>query len=205
VRRPWPILVYMGTMNVIYNVAALTFSFTAILISVIFARRQSADVRRSNLTLYMIEKGQFFRSQAYREAWDYITTQLYQFDPASLGVYRLPRPAIDYVLLVGGFYQDIGALVVTGVIEEDLAAALYYMGIKEAWKALEPYIRGEREIRRARDDGGFWGSFEHLAAYVDTVPHEKVRRRYLRHSFSAAQPSGPANGIPATIVEHPDP
>lgn len=63
------------------------------------------------------------------------------------------------VVLVGGFYQDLGTLIVTGVIEEDLVAALYYMGIKETWRVLEPYIRGERDMRRTKDDGSFWGSF----------------------------------------------
>jgi hypothetical protein len=169
----------MNISSTIYNVAALTFSFVAIIISIISAFRQTADVRRSNLMLYMTERGQFFRSPVYREAREYVMTQLSQYDP-SVGIYDLPKPAIDYVLQVGGFYQDIGALVVTGVIQEDLAAALYYMGVKETWTALEPYILGERELRSAKGYGNFWGSFEHLAAYVNSVPHEKVRRRYLR-------------------------
>jgi hypothetical protein len=160
--------------------------------------------------LYMTERGQFFRSQAYREAWGYIKTQLSQFDPATFGVYGLPTPAVDYVLLVGGFYQDIGTLVVTKVIEEDLAAALYYTGIKEAWEALESYIRGERELRHARGSGSFWGSFEDIAAYVNSVPHEKVRRKFLRRSFpvvsaTTVQPGGQADEIDATIAEPSDP
>jgi hypothetical protein len=113
-------------------------------------------------------------------------------------------------LLIGGFYQDLGTLVVTGVIEEDLVAALYYMGIKETWKVLEPYIRGERDMRRAKDDGSFWGSFEHIASYVSTVPHEKVRRKFLRRRFPVAsaklvQRGGQANDVPAASTEHSGP
>lgn len=182
-------------MNTAYSITALAFSFLAILVSVVSARRQTADVRRSNLMLYMTGRGEFVRSQAYREARDYIMTQLSQFDRVAFGVYGLPKPAIDYVLLAGGFYQDIGALVVTGVIEEDLAAALYYRGFREVWQALEPYIRGERELRRARGSGEFWGSFEHVAVYVNSVPHEKVRRKFLHRSFPFASARSVQPGI----------
>jgi hypothetical protein len=166
-----------------YDAITLGLSLLAILIATISIMQQSSGVRRSNLMIYMTEKGEFFRSKEYRNAWNYIITELSEFNPAAVGVYDLPEPAIDYVLLVGGFYQDIGLLVVTGVIQEDLAAALYYRGIKEAWHVLEPYIRGERELRGAKGMGSFWGSFEDVAAYVDSIPHEKARRKFLRRRF----------------------
>jgi hypothetical protein len=197
-------------MTTIYNTLALAFSLIAVAIAAISALRQTSDVRRSNLMLYMTEKGEFYRSKDYRKARDYIITELAQFDPVAVGVYGLPEPAIDYVLLVGGFYQDIGALVVTGVIQEDMMAALYYTGIKEIWHALEPYIRGERELRRAKGLGNFWGSFEHIAVYVNSFPLEKIRRKFLRRRFSVP-PVGPvkssaqANEALTTIVEHSDP
>jgi hypothetical protein len=76
---------------------------------------------------YMTELGQLSRSRPFREARNYVLHKLQEFDPA-LGVYGLPEPACDHALLVGGFYQDIGALVVSGVIEnfgarEELGAA----------------------------------------------------------------------------------
>jgi hypothetical protein len=200
----------MDMTTVTYNILALVFSLIAIIISAVSALRQTSDVRRSNLMLYMTEKGEFYRSKAYRNAHDYIITELSQFDPAVVGVYGLPEPAIDYVLLVGGFYQDIGTLVGTRVIQEDWAAALYYTGIKEMWHALEPYIQGERERRRAKALGNFWGSFEAIAAYVDSVLHEKVRRKFLHRRFSAlsvglVKPSGQLNGAATTNIEHSDP
>jgi hypothetical protein len=182
-RRRWPILRYMDAT--IYNVAALTFSLIAILISGLSARRQAADVRCSNLMIYMTELGRIAASADFRDARNYVLTELSQFDPA-LGVYGLPKPVCDYALQVGGFYQDMGALVLEGVIEEELVVALHYTGIKEAWRALEPYIRGERVLRRAKGLGGFFGAFEHLAVYVYSVPHEKVRRKIRRRSFPDA-------------------
>jgi hypothetical protein len=176
----------MDTANTIYTVAALTFSLIAVLISAVSARRQTIESRRSNLMSYMTQLGPLSRSQAFREAQEYIMTQLSQFDPAVCGVYRLPEPACDHVLLVGGFYQDIGALVVAGVIGEDHIGALYYTGIKEAWRALEPYIRGERELRRARGAGSFFGAFEHMAVYVNSVEHEQIRRKFIRRRFSVS-------------------
>lgn len=193
-----------------YDAITLALSLLAILIATISIMQQGSGVRRSNLMIYMTEKGEFFRSKEYREAWSYIITELSEFNPATVGVYDLPEPAIDYVLLVGGFYQDIGLLVVTGVIQEDLAAALYYRGIKEAWRTLEPYIRGERELRGAKGVGNFWGSFEDIAAYVDSVPHEKVRRKFLRRRFpipagGSIKPSSQVDRAPDAVVEHSDP
>jgi hypothetical protein len=197
----------MDMTTTTYNTIALVFSLIAIVISAISALRQTSDVRRSNLMLYMTEKGEFYRSKAYRKARDYIITQLCQFDPTVVGVYGLPEPAIDYVLLVGGFYQDIGTLVVTRVVQEDVAVALYYTGIKEMWRVLEPYIQGEREIRRAKGLGSFWGSFEDIAAYVDSVSHEKVRQKFLRRRFPTpsvglVRSSGQVKETPTANVEH---
>jgi hypothetical protein len=200
----------MDTAAVIYNTVALVFSLAAIIISVISALRQTSDVRRSNLMVYMTEKGEFYRSKDYRKARDCIITDLPRFDPVVAGVYGLPEPVIDCVLLVGGFYQDIGALVVTEVVGKNVAAALYYTGIKEMWHALEPYVRGERELRSAKELGGFWGSFEYLAAYVNSVSHDEVRRRLLRRRFYAresglAQPGNQADETPPAVAGHPDP
>jgi hypothetical protein len=75
--------------------------------------------------VYMTEKGEFYRSKDYRKARDCIMTDLPRFDPVVAGVYELPEPVIDCVLLVGGFYEDIGTLVVTEVVGKNVAAALY--------------------------------------------------------------------------------
>jgi len=176
----------MSAANAIFNVAALAFSLIAILISALSARRQSVDARRGNLILFVTELGQSIRTPDFTKAREYILTQLSQFDSA-LGIYGLPEPARDYVLLVGGFYQDLGSLVVTGILDENLAAAMYYSGIKETWRALNPYILGEREIRRLQGTGGMYGSFEHLAVYVESLPHEKVVRNLGRRRFPTTE------------------
>jgi hypothetical protein len=176
----------MSVANAIFNVAALAFSFMAILISAISARRQAADSRHANVILFMTELGQRTRSPDFRKAYEYVQTQLSQFDP-TLGLFGLPEPARDHALLVGSFYQDVSTLVVTGVLDEDLAVIMYYTSIKEVWRALEPYILAERNIRRLRGTGSMYESFEHLAVYAESVPHEKVRQKLRRRSFPAAE------------------
>jgi hypothetical protein len=188
----------MSVANAIFSATALVLSFVAILVSVISARRQSADARLANVIMFMNELGQTIRSQVFLNAQDYVLTQLSQFDP-SLGVYGLPEPAREYALRVGGFYQDLGVLVVNGVLDENLAVSLYYAGIKDVWRALEPYILGEREKRRLRGAGGMYGSFEHIAAYVESTPHEKVVQRFRRRRFPAFEVTpGAAVGGTAT-------
>jgi Domain of unknown function (DUF4760) len=180
----WVILAYISAANAIFNVAALAFSFMAVLISVASARRQAADAYRANFITFVGEMGPRSQSQDFHKSWDYIMTELKQFDPA-LGVYGLPEPARDHVLLVAGFYQDVGVLVRGGVIDENMAAAMHYTRIKDAWRALGPYILKEREIRRSRGAGTFYSSFEHIAAYVESVPFEKTIKRFPERRFPA--------------------
>jgi hypothetical protein len=178
--------------SAIFNITALIFSFAAVVISIISAQRQATDARRGNYISFISELGQRLRSPEFLSAQDYVLTQLSQFDP-TLGIYGLPAPAREHVLLVGGFYQDLGVLVVTGVIDEKLAVAMYYSGIKEVWRSLEPYISGERKIRHSRGMGGMYGSFEHIAVYAETTPYEKLLQVfYRRRSFPLAE-IGPVN------------
>jgi hypothetical protein len=167
-----------------YSITALIFSFLAVIssflaitVSVRSARQQSADVRRSNLMIFINEKVALHRSPEYQEASNYIRAELPKIDPAR-GVYDLPTPAREHVLLVGGFYHDLGTLALTGVLEQDLVVALFYANIKEMWRILDPYIRRERDVWKSKNAGDFWPSFEHLAVYVDTVSHEKVCEKY---------------------------
>lgn len=174
-------------MNSLFEAATLGFSLAAIIVSVVSSRRQAAGDQRSNLLAFLAGMGGRNRSPEFREAQDYILTELSDYDP-SLGVTKLPRPARDHVWQVGGFYQDLGVLVNTGILNEDIAAALHYTGIKETWRALEPYVRAERERRRDRTGGGLFSSFESLAAYVDSVPHQQVLAKFVRREFPGSAP-----------------
>ncbi|MEV6192134.1 hypothetical protein AB0M19_06990 [Streptomyces sp. NPDC051920] len=165
------------------NVVSLVVSLVAVLISVVSARQQASDTRRSNLLLFVSEMDKTSRSPAFLESKDWILNSLADHDPA-LGVTGLPRPAREHIYLVGGFYQQLGALVVTGVIDEDAAVAMHYHGIKVTWRALDPYVRAERERREAMGGGGFYGSFEHLAVYVENTPHAVIGARFPRRKFA---------------------
>jgi hypothetical protein len=178
----------MSAANSIFNIVTLGFSLAAILVAVISAYNQAAAVRRGNLLAFMAEMGGLTRTPDFREAQDYVLTRLSENDPTE-GITRLPRPARDYVWKVGGFYQDLGALVVTGVIDENLAVSLHYTGIKNVWRALAPYIIAERAYRRSRNGGGFFGSFEHIAVYVESVPIDKVFAKLHRRSFPSSDTS----------------
>jgi hypothetical protein len=175
----------MSVANAIFDSVALLLSFTAVVISVISAHRQATAARRANVMSLFSALGQRARSPEFLEAQTYVQTSLDQYDP-NLGLHGLPRPARDYALLVGYFYQDVGALVTTGVIDEDLAVAMYYTNIKDAWHALEPYIRGETKLRRSRGGGPIFGSFEHIAAYAESVSVDRVRSKFVRRSFPPA-------------------
>jgi hypothetical protein len=193
---------YMNVASVTFNIAALLFSFTAILISAASARRQAVESRRSNMMSFMTELGQRTRSPEFRNAYDFILADLPQFDPA-LGIYGLPEAARSQVTLVGGFYQDLGTLVATGVLDEELVTTMYYTSIKTIWHALEPFILGERNLRRSRGVGGSYGYFEHLAVYADAMSPEEVGRKFHRRSFPVIpdNPDGPVSSLPTAQSE----
>ena len=175
----------MGLTNVVFNSVALVLSFTAVIISIASARRRATEARRANVMLFFSELGQRARTPDFLNAQEYVLTELGQFDP-NLGLHGLPEPARDYALLVGYFYQDLGALVTTGVMDEDLAVALYYTNIKDVWHALEPYVRGETALRRSRGGAPIFGSFEHIAAYAESVSPDEIRSKFVRRSFPSA-------------------
>lgn len=170
----------------LFNLLTLTVALVAVMIAAASALRQASDTRRTNLLLYILDLGSRARAPEFKEATDFVMTSLDGRDPA-LGISGLPPPAREKVLLVGGFYQDLGMLVVTRTLEEDIAVAIHYTGIKTVWQALEPFIQGERRLLDRREAGGLWGSFEHLAVLVETTPYDAIRarndRRFRRRRF----------------------
>jgi hypothetical protein len=169
-----------------FNVLTLAVALVAVVIAAASSLRQASDTRRTNLLVYTAELGSRTRTPEFREAMDFVRTSLRAYDPV-LGISDLPSPAREHLLLVGGFYQDLGMLVVTGVIEEDIAIAVHYTGIKASWRAMEPFIRVERRRLDEQQGGGLFGSFEHLAVYTEAVPYDRMRaeinRRFPRRRF----------------------
>lgn len=172
----------MSTMNSIYNDAVLFLSLIAILVTVMSVQRQAANVRQSNFMLFTNQMGRVRRSSEFRDAEDYIVNELHNYNPRN-GIRGLPSPARDHALLVGDFYQDVGTLVVRGTLEKNLMIAIFYTHIKEAWRALEPFVLVERDLLQSSCGGHLYGSFEGLARDIDKISIDKVRERYLRHAF----------------------
>ncbi|MER6675024.1 hypothetical protein [Streptomyces sp. NPDC000983] len=168
----------------------MTVALVAVVIAAASALRQASDTRRTNLLLYTLELGARARTPEFKRATEFVLTSLDGRDPA-LGISGLPPAEREKVLLVGGYYQDLGMLVVTGVLEEHIAVAIHYTGIKTVWRALDPFIQGERRLLDQRRAGGLWASFEHLAVYVEITPYDVMRRtndrRFRRRRFPLPQ------------------
>ncbi|GAA3155224.1 hypothetical protein ACFQ0X_43385 [Streptomyces rectiviolaceus] len=178
----------MDATSAAVNVLALAFSLSAVIVAVLSAQRQASDTRRTNWLIFIGEMMARSRTPAFREARDYLLVSLQEHNRA-LGVTRLPSPARDHIFLVGSYYQDLGVLVVSGVIDEDMAVAIHYTGIKSVWRAIQPYVLAEREHRSAQEGGGFFGAFEHLAVYTETVPYETISKRFPQRYFPPLSPS----------------
>lgn len=64
-----------------------------------------------------------------------------------LGVSRLPDVARRRVRKVGFFYDNLGVLVVSGVVPEELVLGFFGTGMKKCWDVIKPYFDVEDQIR----------------------------------------------------------
>jgi hypothetical protein len=160
--------------STILNIAALTLSLVALIISAFLAAQQLGTMRQTNLLPIVTSILQEPRSQQFREHLDYITHKLLNEYTAETGCFQLPEPARDHVLSVCYYYEGVGLLVRFGVIDERLAISAFGTYCDRAWRLLEPFIFGER---RVRGGGRFQVYFEDLVCRVRATPPPLVDKR----------------------------
>jgi hypothetical protein len=153
--------------STILNIAALTLSLIALIVSAFLAVRQLGTMRQTNILPIVTSILQEPRSQQFREHLDYISHQLLNEYTPEAGCFELPEPARDHVLSVCYYYEGLGLLVRFGVIDERMAISAFGTYCDRAWRLLEPFILGER---RARGSGRFQVYFEDLVCRVRATP-----------------------------------
>jgi hypothetical protein len=145
--------------------------------ALLLSSRQITLLRRQNLSPVVLDAFREARTDEWFEAFDWIRADLATEHPADLGVSGLPETARRRLRKVGFFYDNLGVLVVAGVVPEDLVLGFFGPGLQVCWDAMKPYFDVEGRARGLR----YLVYYEHLVClYNDRDVAERYRAVGLR-------------------------
>ncbi|GID91412.1 hypothetical protein ACFQFC_10555 [Amorphoplanes digitatis] len=168
----------------IFNVATLIVSVAALAISGWAAARQLRLVRGSSdlkLTAEILVGR--FGSKEFQVDQRYVLERLGQDHDPALGIGGLPEPAAAAAWNVAFMYENLGLMLVFGLVDRRIVLSIGNYRIQRSWEALEPFIRAERSLR----DAPFMNFFEN--AYVEacaTSPGDIYRSLGLKETRSSS-------------------
>lgn len=127
-------------------------------LALLLSLRQIGLLRRQNLSPVVLDAFREARTAEWFDAFDWIRSDLIREHPPELGVSGLPEIAGRRVRKVGFFYDNLGVLVVAGVVPEELVLGFFGPGMKVCWDAMQPYFETEGRINGIR----YLVFYEHL-------------------------------------------
>jgi hypothetical protein len=150
------------------NTLATFGTFVVIAATAIAALVQLRHARGSNQIAALDELRSVFQSNEFTEANDLVARQVrdlmknpafrYQYVNRTKRTEEL-RDAIHSVVLVGNYFEDLGALLLAGLIDCELTCTIYAANISNAWDHLQSVTAMAR-----RDSGdALWENFEYAA------------------------------------------
>jgi hypothetical protein len=160
----------VDTTSLILNLFSLTFSGSALVVSVFVALRQLRLMQHANRLPVVIDLFREFRSEEFQAAERYVRESLAVEHGPSHGLSRLPEHIRRRVTTVAYFYQNLGYLFRLGILDEEVLRLTFDYRVVMAWRALEPYVRAERGFRE--EEAGFTeflASFERMAKRIEKV------------------------------------
>jgi hypothetical protein len=174
------------------QIAALTISIVAMLVSVVAVRRQIQLSRHSNSIPMLVDLFREHRGDYLARVRHLVIHEL-STDDLRAGLAGLPEDQRQQVRDLVWYYDNLGAFVVHRIVDAALVAG--YMGgsIIDVWEKLLPLVEADRVNRATigRTDHKHWLEyFEYLydAATAAEARHEKGDKRVrtlvhrIRHS-----------------------
>jgi len=195
-----------GTLT---NAVALSVSVLALTMSTLLALRQLRTTRASgqdaNHTQVLLRLNGEYRTDEFQASEEFVLERLAEEHDPELGIGRLPAEARRHVRRVGHYYADYGMLAALPTVDSDRIVGVVHFRVREAWVALEPYVKAER-----RDRGNsYWRYFEHLACLAAVVDKEALlaNQRLLRvdsleaDRIAVLRRAATSRGLPAASPE----
>jgi hypothetical protein len=192
------------------NTLATFGTFVVIAATAIAAIIQLRHARSSNQIAAFNELRETTQKPEFQAAQQFVSTQLASRlqDPALR--YQLEHPAtrtaetapiLATVSAIGNFYEGMGALVRTGLVDKELVLQLYTDRVIGAWGNLAPFA----SIGRRRVGNALWENFEYLtvlsqdwmAAHPKGTYPAGVRRIELKDEWLDADKQYAASLAPA--------
>jgi hypothetical protein len=163
------------------NTLATFGTFVVIAATAIAAIVQLRHARSSNLIAALNELRETTETPDFRAAQHFVLTELpkklkdpafrYQFENPAARTDEI-RPFIAMVNAIGNFYENVGVLVNTGLVDKGLVMQVWYANVMASWERLAPLAA----IHRRRAGDAVWENFEYLTV--------------LAQDWEAAHPKG---------------
>lgn len=169
------------------NTLATFGTFLVIAGTAIAALVQLRHARGSNQIAALDELREAFQSSEFAEAQAFVDTRLaelvknpafrYQWANRSARTEEFLAP-IQSIRLVGNYFEDVGALILAGLLDPDLAIPIYGTDVVRAWDRLESVTA----IGRREGGNAIWENFEYAAMLCKTWMKTHPQGGYPRNA-----------------------
>ena len=192
------------------NTLATFGTFLVIAGTAIAALIQLRHARGSNQIAALDELRAVFQSNEFSEASSFLSTRFSELMNNPAFRYQWAnrdkrteefRDDIQRARLVGNYYEDVGALIVAGLLDTDLTCKIYSSDISLAWDQLQLFTA----IRRRGEGSIIWENFEYAAmlskkwleahpegAYPRSAPRLQIKDEWLDADRQYAASLAPA-------------
>lgn len=126
---------------------SLAISGIAIIVSMMSVFYSVVIAKKANSLQIMIDLFREFRSYEFKEASRYVIENLEKDCDPKDGYWQLKVDSRKHVLKVSHFFNNVGALVSYGIVEEDLIIGYMSITILMVWDKLYPFLENERARR----------------------------------------------------------
>jgi len=162
------------------NTLATLGTFVVIAATAVAALIQLRHARSSNQIAALTQLRDAFQSREFSEANGLVLTRLEELLKNPVFRYQLKNrsartdefiPAITSINLIGNYFEDMGALMVAGLLDTKLVNTIYSSDITQSWQRLEPVVA----IQRREGGDALWENFEYAAMlafrWIDAHPN----------------------------------
>lgn len=128
------------------NITALVASASALVVSVVTSERQRRVATQANAFPLVVEVFREYRSDRFLEARRSLLDDLPGHDPAR-GFHGLPTELRHHVQTLSYFFDNLGVMVASGLVQPRLVAAFAGEAVERTWEQVLPFVEGERALR----------------------------------------------------------